>query len=158
MHFHPKTINHKKKIIQSFPKPYTSRTMRSPCWKVPPINKKMGNNCSFLWQLCSLVQIQLNLLIVWKISSKFSWSQNWKKDSDPHLKCLSIFVILSMQIQAWVLFWVKVGRWVNEDTLFLCFESSKKNYNPPPSAFNTIKYTQFGKGVGEDIKCLVERG
>jgi len=73
-----------------------------------------------------------------------------------------------MQIQAWVLLWVKVGRWVNEHlriqrrlsfhTLFFCFESLKKICNFPPNTFNTIKFTQIGKGAGEDMKYLLERG
>jgi hypothetical protein len=73
-----------------------------------------------------------------------------------------------MQIQAWVLLLVKVGWWVNEHlriqrrlslhTLFFCFESLKKICNFPPNAFNTIKFTQIGKGVGEDMKYLLERG
>ncbi len=38
------------------------------------------------------------------------------------------------------------------------FLKLKENLNPRPRVFNTAKFTQFGKGVGEDMKCLVERG
>lgn len=58
-----------------------------------------------------------------------------------------------------------MGEWTFKDSkevesshIVICFESLKKICNFPPNAFNTIKFTQIGKGVGEDMKYLLERG